>query len=182
MNTPRARDRFSAWLRSENDIKGHLQFIYGESGGIVLELGVRGGVSTSAFLLGVERDDGHLFSVDINPRCKNIFWGHPGWTFIESDSKDFDRIEANVLGVGHPLAFDLIFLDTTHTFEQVSQELKMWSHYLKPKGTILVHDVTKYPSGGGKACEQFAKTENWKYRVREGSNGLGILTRKEKQK
>jgi cephalosporin hydroxylase len=173
-------DRFTGWLKAESDIHDHLQFIYDTSHGMVLELGIRSGVSTSALLAGIETDgeEGSLVvSVDTNKRCYEVFRGHPQWLFINCASTDFHEIETAILETGHPVVFNLILIDTLHSLEQVSQELKTWAPFLKAEGKILVHDVITYASGAGKACEQFAKFEKWKYQVREGSNGLGILTK-----
>jgi len=176
------RDKYLEALKYESDIQGHIQFIYGESEGIVLELGVRNGNSTSALLLGVERSGGRLFSVDINPKCGDLFDGHPLWTFIKAFSTDDKEIITKIYETGHEPKFDIIFIDTVHTLEQVSFELKTWAQYLRPDGKIFVHDVITYASGAGEACKQFAQIYEWNYDVRAGWHGLGILTKKQIKK
>jgi len=169
--------KFEKALKYESDIKGHIQFIYGESGGIILECGVRDGFSTSALLLGVEAQGGILFSVDRERSCGTHFDGHPAWKFIHSESTNFEKIAGTILGSGHLLEFDLLFLDTIHTYEQVAQELKMWGPKVKEEGKILVHDVEKF-KGADSACREFARLNKWEYKIRPGYNGLGILRRK----
>ena len=61
---------------------------------VVLEIGVRMGVSTAAFLLGVEKSGGHVYSVDIDPRCGALYRDHPQWTFIHANSKHVDKVMA----------------------------------------------------------------------------------------
>ena len=173
------REKFLEAVKYESDIQGHIQYLYGESEGIVLELGVREGNSTAALLLGVERSDGHLFSVDVNSKCEDLFKDHPLWTFIKAHSTDNKFIVNRIYETGHEPKFNVIFIDTTHTLEQVSFELKIWSQYLKPEGSIFVHDVTTYATGAGDACRQFAKLYKWDYVVREGWHGLGILTKRQ---
>lgn len=86
-------ERFSVW----SDVQGHLPFLYehaalprgitsrgGDSKGesipwgkrkVILELGVRGGISTSALLAGVEKSGGHLWSVDVEePQVPAAAW------------------------------------------------------------------------------------------------------------
>jgi predicted O-methyltransferase YrrM len=173
--------QFKEMLKDESDIQGHLEFINRESCGIILECGVRDGYSTTALLLGVDNGRGHLFSVDRNNSCERHFPNHKDWTFINAYSTDEKKISEAVLGQGYPVLFDLIFLDTEHTYEIVYQELALWSGHLKPNGKILIHDVTTYHQGAGRACQYFAQREKWDYQIREGWNGLGILKRKEKK-
>lgn len=176
------KEVFDKWCRAQGDLHDHVEFLYHASRGIVLELGVRGGTSTSALLLGAERDGGRLFSVDKNKTCGELFKGHALWHFIHSDSLDRKAIERTIQKAGHQADFDIIFIDTIHTYIQVARELSLWNTRLKHGGKIFVHDVTTYPQGAGAACQSFAQKNNWNYEIREGSNGLGILTRKGESK
>lgn len=133
-----------------------------------MELGVREGVSTSAFVYGVEQNGGHVWSVDLNPLCKEVFWNHPNWTFIHGNSLDVARLEES----GVPASLDLLFCDTVHTYEQVNLELKTWGP--RVKGLILVHNINKYPQTK-EACEDFAKSTGRMFHARPGNGGLAII-------
>lgn len=166
----KARERFEAWSRAETGFKDHLQFIYLQAEGNVLELGVREGVSTSALLYGVEQNGGHLWSVDLNERCRDVFAGHPNWTFIHGNSLDVARLEEG----GVPESLDLLFCDTIHTVEQVQLELKTWGKRVKQSGLILVHGINKYPQVQ-EVCEGYAKSNGLMFRARPGNGGLAVI-------
>ncbi len=160
-------------LLSESDIQGHLQFIANVARGNVLEMGVRSGNSTAAFLYGLEMQGGKLWSIDKNALCGELFNGHPLWNFINADSCDV----ATVLAGGVPSEIDILFLDTMHDYEQVSNELVCWHTLIAKNGIILVHDVSTFSQGAGSACINFAKEYGWKFAIRDGSNGLGIISK-----
>jgi len=166
--------------KHESDIKGHMDYLMKNAYGSVLELGVRDGYSTTALLLGVEGSDGHLFSVDKNQACGRHYSGHPNWTFINAYSTDVEDIETKVLEAGYPFQFDLIFLDTLHSYEQVSLEIGTYLPKLNSDGQIVVHDVTTY-RGAGDACRYYAVREKLDFQIIEGWNGLGILKRRDKK-
>lgn len=166
----KAADRFQAWMKAETGFKDHLQFVYLQSEGNVLELGVREGVSTSALLYGVEQNGGHVWSVDLNDRCADVMRGHPQWTFIHGNSLDVARLEEG----GVPADLDLLFCDTVHSYEQVNLELKTWGPRVKPDGLILVHGINKHPDTLT-ACEGYAKSNGLMFRARPGNGGLGVI-------
>jgi predicted O-methyltransferase YrrM len=111
----------------------------------VLEIGVRGGVSTASLLLGIEEHGGHLYSVDI----VNVghLYEHPQWTFIHRDSKKVGDV-MNI--VGHePL--DVLLIDGDHSREAYISDLYSYSKFVKDGGLILSHDIdTRH----GKTFEQ----------------------------
>jgi cephalosporin hydroxylase len=102
--------------------------------GQVLEIGVRGGVSTSAFLLGLEENGGHLYSIDIKPQCGQLF-DHPQWTFVAGDSTD-PAIAGLVPG-----ELDILFVDGDHSYQGVRSDLERFAPRVKRGGLILVHDI-----------------------------------------
>ena len=167
----KSSERFQAWMKAETGFKDHLQFIYLQAEGNILELGVREGVSTSALVYGVEQNSGHVWSVDLNERCYDVFRGHPNWTFIHGNSLDVARLEEG----GVPEKLDLLFCDTIHTTEQVSLELKTWGPRVKVSGLILVHGINKYPQTQD-VCEAYAKSNGLMFRARPGNSGLGVIT------
>lgn len=159
---------------SENDMRDHIQFLSSIAHGNILELGVRDGNSTCAFLFGIERHGGHLWSVDKNIECAKMFPSHELWTFIDSDSTDVPKI----LNAGVPNSLNIILLDTRHDYDQVFEELQCWHTMVEKKGIILVHDVITYRNTAGTACNDFSTEYGWQLFTREGSHGLAILTRR----
>lgn len=169
-----AQNAFMFWLDTWSDIQGHLQFLYEQAQGDILELGTRGGISTSAFLYGVERKGGHVWSVDFNPECAHAFEGHPKWTFVTSDS----LAHGTIMREGKaPSLFDVIFIDTEHTYQRLSRELAFWFPRLNYDGILLMHDILSAPEMA-KAAEEYAAANKLFYEVRPGSNGLGILKKR----
>lgn len=158
-------EEYERRCREESDIAGHLPFLY-ESvcrfpGARVLELGVRSGNSTAALLAGVERVDGHLWSVDAaRPRVPRHWHRLPFWDFIRGDD----------LAVSLPDEFDIVFIDTSHTYEQTRAEIERYAHRVSSGGVILLHDTDLPGSGVRQALDEFCDWEN-----RPGHYGMGVI-------
>jgi len=150
-----------------SDVQGHLPRFFDAAGGNVLEIGVREGYSTSAFLAGIERRGGHLWSVDIED-CP-IFPEHPHWTFLHRDSVA-DKSE--ILKI-IPKSIDLLFVDGDHSFESCYSDLITYGPISK---TIFVHD-TEAPNFPGvrEAVVAYASSESRSLEWVRESFGLGIL-------
>lgn len=93
-----------------SDIYEHLELFYNTclqlNAQVILELGVRGGESTKAFIEACKITHGTLISVDI-VNCSNVSnW--PGWTFIQADSRSLDINKT----------IDVLLLDTEHTYDR----------------------------------------------------------------
>ncbi len=131
----------------------------------IVEWGVRGGVSSWAFLDGLP-SDGVLFSVDIldcvvPPRVSE----DPRWFFIVGD--DLSPIVRAQLP---PLA-DLVFIDTSHTYEQTAGELV--SALTFGARRIVLHDVNQSPVR--QAVDEFIVREGWRMTGYEEPWGLATL-------
>lgn len=117
-----------------SDIYQHLPRLHDEAakGDItVIELGVRSGNSTAAFLCAVEEHGGHVWSVDTDPTY--VFADHPQWTFIQGDDLD--------VAVYLPDGVDLVFIDTTHYYQQTWAELETYVPKVRPGGVVALHDT-----------------------------------------
>ena len=103
---------------------------YAQDAHIILELGVRTGVSTWALLDGLS-ESGHLVSVDIDDVWEQLpdrITKDPRWRFVNADDRD-----------GLPIkAADLVFIDTSHEYHHTLAELEMVGA-LNPRW-ILLHD------------------------------------------
>lgn len=103
----------------------------------VIELGVRTGVSTSAFLAAAERAGGYVWSVDIESPRVPAHWADSGlWTMTVGDD----------LTVPLPGGrWDLLFIDTSHERDHTLAELERYAPLLRPGGLILAHDTAWFP-------------------------------------
>lgn len=183
-----------AWLSSFNDarpsdIAGHLLYLYDitvELGAkSVLELGVRGGISTRAFLTALESTDGHLYSVDRDIGDLSFRPGQIGGDMEEVALRRWTLIRGLSLEVEVPqLAWDIVFIDTDHGFKITLAELQRFAPHVRPGGAVLLHDweATQPHMDVEGATRAFLADEPegaWALEAREGSYGLGIIRRKE---
>lgn len=169
------------------DMAGHMGYLREVAKGNVLEIGVRGGGSTSALLLGIQEHGGHLFSVDVEPSCGAKFEGHPQWTFINLDSVSgasliIDKIlhhqgyPDNNEGMVKPPVLDVLFIDGDHTFGAVLSDLTVYSPFVKKGGLVLMHDVCEGTLAGVReAMEVFLRDRRWEHEIHTQSHGLGVL-------
>lgn len=141
----------------------------------VIELGTRGGVSTVAWLYGLE-GRGHLWSVDIDPAPALPF---EHWTFLQGN--DLDPAIVNAL----PDSVDVVFIDTSHAYEQTLAELNVYLHKIRSGGKIVLHDTElRQPSGlrthqppfpVKTAVEEFCFEEDLVWSNRPNCFGLGTI-------
>ena len=131
----------------------------------VIEWGVRGGVSTWALLDGLP-EDGHLWSVDIidcvvPPRVSE----DPRWTFLVGDDLNI-AIQRQL-----PAEADLIFIDTSHTYEQTAAELALAAQMTRK---IALHDYAL--DDVKRAVDEFCAREGWHVAFHERSQwGFVVL-------
>lgn len=114
----------------------YLEFLRRKAKGTIVEIGVHEGVSTACFLLGLEGQKGHLYSIDIDPACGALYDGHPQWTFIHSDSQDAEHVKKIV----EP-PYDVLMIDGWHEHPVVDNDLKNYAPLVKKGGLILMHDI-----------------------------------------
>lgn len=167
-------------LARHSDIREHLGLLRGLAleCEVVVELGFRTGVSTSAFLAA---DRPAVISYDIMPSKHAVeLKKHYGnkFAFREGDSR---KIEIP--------GCDMLFIDTDHTYATTLAEL--FRHALKVSRWIVLHDTKTFGSvdrGGKKSCKQgiltavdeFLDHEDSCWRVIlqiNNNNGLTILER-----
>lgn len=161
------KERFEALCAEPSDIVEHLPTFVGVADHLrathVIELGTRTGVSTIAWLYAMERTGGHLTSVDIDPRPDIGEFGH--WTFHQSD--DLDPALLNQLEPA-----DIVFIDTSHTYEQTRAELGVYQHLVRRGGIMLLHDTElEHPEDAPtypafpvrKAVNDFVATEGYRW-------------------
>ncbi len=136
----------------------------------VLELGTGTGESTVAFLSAAKKIGGRVYSVDIDP-CEKAHAAVKAhglekyWTFIQGSS----------LEVPWGRKIDHLFVDTVHTYEQVTAELKKYEPQVRRGGLITLHDIVTWP-GVMEAMNAYVKgrSDLRVYRYLN-NNGLGVV-------
>jgi len=159
------------------DINEHLPTLkeYTEKCETVTEMGVRGIISTWAFLAGNPKK---LVSYDI--MHPSFYGGNLNEVYEVAKDIDFRFIQENVLNVEIEPT-DLLFIDTLHTYEQLSKELEL--HSGKVNKYIIMHDTTTFGDKGENglglwyAIQEFLdKNKEWVIEARyTNNNGLTIL-------
>ncbi len=161
-----------------SDIGAHMETMLnlGSKCKSIVEFGVRGGNSTSAWLHASPKA---LFCYDIaEPQLIGTF------NEIAEKNKILFRFErANTSKLGDIPETDLLFLDTLHTYGQLKSELK---HHGRVNKYIVMHDTetnkTKGENGEEglqKAIDEFlAENKEWKVEAHYPEcNGLTVLCR-----
>lgn len=138
----------------------------------VIELGTRSGVSTIAWLHGLE-GRGRLTSVDIDPAPLIGEFDH--WTFIQGNDLDvIDQLEPA----------DIVFIDTSHLYEHTCAELAAYLPLVKPGGRIVCHDTQlRRPEGSPPrplfpvrtAIKEFVEREHLQWYEFTDCWGLGVI-------
>lgn len=194
MSNPVLAERYARLCAEPSDIYEHLptfvQAVSDLNATKVIELGVRYGVSTIAWLYALE-GRGRLWSVDcsfpvaapgsdvnlLDPQ--GPLGVIPWWVFVLGYD-DWPEVLAAL-----PEQADLIFVDTQHTFEQTKLELELYYPRVRPGGRILLHD-TAIPTTGNAttpqppypvrtAIEQFCAERGLRWENRTNCSGLGII-------
>jgi hypothetical protein len=186
-------EKITQLTNTPSDINEHIPTLvkYASECDYITEMGVRGIISTWAFIAGKPNE---LRCYDI--QHPTIFGGN-----IEEIEKicsnnmiDFKFTKANVLDIEIDYT-DLLFIDTWHAYKQLKAELKL--HSPKVNKYIILHDTTSYENrdevsyemwgeewkaegiGIWRAVEEFIKdNEEWSIKERyTNNNGLTILER-----
>ncbi len=162
-------ETYEVLKHTPSDINEHLETLkkYASECDTIVELGVRYCVSTWALLVGKPKK---MVSIDI--KHPNDFGGNLQEVYLAAmdENIDFQFVLGDSLKVEIPEC-DLLFIDTVHTYEQLSQELK--KHGSKVRKYIILHD-TILPEMQ-KAANEF---EGWSTKEQfTNNNGLTILER-----
>lgn len=170
------RQRYLRELQTDTDIRHHLPLLYSHGGGLVVELGTRSGVSTSAFLAAAELRGGHVVSIDLAD-VSALYRGHPHWTCIQGDSRH-TSLPTMIRDAHDNKLIDVLLIDTDHTYEQVTAELLLWAQHVRHSGIILCHDTETFP-GVRAAIDDWIDSEapfGTTVTYVLPNNGMGIIT------
>ena len=127
-----------------SDINEHLELIFAEAllsrPRVVVELGVRGGLSTFVFERVANFCEVSIISADIDDCSKTS--SHPRRYFFHGDDVQFAHCfhdfcnERNI-----PTVVDLLFIDTSHYYEHTLLEIAAWFPLLSPRAKVIFHDT-----------------------------------------
>jgi len=172
------RDDYLARLAAWSDVQYCMPRFHDEAasrpGAAVLELGVRGGNSTSAWLAGAQVSGGHVWSADVNQPDVPDDWYPCGlWTFTQGDDMAIplpDRM------------FGVLFIDTSHAYDHTLAELRRFVPLVAAGGTVLLHDtILGDPPGGPwqvrEALDAFCAETGRTWAEHGGQYGLGEIAR-----
>ena len=105
---------------------------------IILELGVQKGRSTKKFLELCDRNNGQLFSVDLED-CANVSQ-NKRWKFFQTRDDNFEYIKSQI-----PNKIDVLFIDTLHEANHVKKLLYEYYPLLNSNGYIFIDDISHIP-------------------------------------
>ena len=102
---------------------------------VILEFGVRHGLSTKLFLDICEKNDGFLYSVDIDDNSKKF--NSKNWKFIHGRDDNFQLVESFI-----PKKIDLVYIDSFHDSEHVAKIFYHYYPFLKKNGHLIIDDIS----------------------------------------
>lgn len=141
--------KYDELCATRSDINEHLPILkeYASKCKHITEMGVRGVVSTYAFLMGRPEK---LIGYDIGEYKENVAECK---AIAEAEKLNWNFIIADVLQVGIE-ATDFLFIDTFHTATQLQKELKL--HAGRVKKYIGFHDTKTFWENGEPSYESVA--------------------------
>jgi cephalosporin hydroxylase len=127
-----------------NDINEHLETMFVESlllrPKLIVELGVRSGVSTFVFERAARVCNASLISVDLDD-CSKVS-AYPRWYFFQGDDVQFAaQFQDFCQRHGIVASIDLLFVDTSHYYEHTIEEIRAWFPQLSARARVLFHDT-----------------------------------------
>jgi len=185
-------DEKKLYSADSTDIREHLEILktYASRCNHITELGVRTMVSTWAFILGCPKK---LVSVDILSPSYYLKDNDSLLNIVKNICKNMNIDFSFILGSSLEITIeetDLLFIDTDHCYNQLSQELNL--HEDKTKKWIILHDTESCKNyiknsigvmtgGMQDAIDEFlSNNEQWHIKeVYTNNNGLTILERNE---
>ena len=175
----RIDSEFSVYLFNRDGNHGYFSLLHNLSSnieGTIVELGNREGLGIISIYDALS-DNSELFTLDIVDDVRFIK------DEIKNDPRvhilnDFNSLDSNrVEKTFEKKSISMIFLDTIHTYEQVTQEFKLWEPYMKDDCVMLVDDIRDYMPGRTKWRFHTELEYDHKYDVTEWAHndtGFGV--------
>ena len=101
-----------------------------------VELGVCGGGGSLHLAMGSRQVIGVDVAWDYEERITWIIKNYPNFTFLQGDSIQYAPIVYDKYG-----EIDILFIDTTHTYEQTMAEYWAYEQYLSDKAVVCLDDL-----------------------------------------
>ena len=105
---------------------------------VILELGVQNGRSTKKFLELCNKNNGQLFSIDLDD-CSSVS-DDKKWKFFQTRDDDFDFIKSQISN-----KIDVLFIDTLHEANHVKKLFYEYYPLLNTNGYIFIDDISHLP-------------------------------------
>ena len=170
---------FSGYLFNKDGNHGYFSLLHNLASnieGTIVELGNREGLGILSIYDALS-ENSELYTLDIvddvrfiNNKIKNDSRVH---ILNDFNSLDADRVEKTF----EKKSISMIFLDTIHTYEQVTQEFKLWEPYMKDDCVMLIDDIRNYMPGRTKWRFHTELDYSYKYDVTEWAHndtGFGV--------
>ena len=157
-------------------------------GKVFVELGVREGHTSEPIYEAAKLNEGHLWSVDLNPPSEyKPNNGH--YTFTQKDSIKFlEEWDVNK-------KIDFVFVDDWHSYRHVKKQLELLDKLVGPSSIILLHDLMygntqpfyhadltlthgQWAEGGPYRAVAELNPQFWEWSTLPWNNGLTILRKK----
>ena len=175
----RADREFSVYLFNRDGNHGYFSLLHNLTSNVegkIVELGNREGLGILSIYDALSVNS-ELYTLDIvddvrfiNDKIKSDSRVH---ILNDFNSLDVDRIENTF----EKKSISMIFLDTIHTYEQVTQEFKLWKPYMKDDCIMLIDDIRDYMPGRTKWRFHTELDYTYKYDVTEWAHndtGFGV--------
>ena len=160
----RIDSEFSVYLFNRDGNHGYFSLLHNLSSnieGTIVELGNREGLGIISIYDALS-DNSELYTLDIVDDVRFIK------DEIKNDPRvhilnDFNSLDSNrVEKTFEKKSISMIFLDTIHTYEQVTQEFKLWEPYMKDDCVMLIDDIR--PSMPGRTKWRFHTELDYTYK------------------
>lgn len=203
MNPDVLRERYEILCSTPSDIYEHLPVFVDAVEELdalkIIELGVRYGVSTIAWLYALQRKDhGHLWSVDCSfpvPANPNSTVGLDNVNLLDPQGPlgvvDFWSFLLGydtwpeILDMLPKEDVDIVFIDTNHVYEETLVELDLYYPRVRSGGRIFLHDTAIETTGNATtpqppypvrtAMEEFCAARDLLFDNHENCFGLGVI-------
>ena len=175
----RVNREFSVYLFNRDGNHGYFSLLHNLTSNVegkIVELGNREGLGILS-IYDALGEHSELYTLDIvddvrfiNDKIKSDSRVH---ILNDFNSLDTDRIDKTF----EKKSISMIFLDTIHTYEQVTQEFKLWEPYMKDDCVMLIDDIRDYMPGRTKWRFHTELDYTYKYDVTEWAHndtGFGV--------
>ncbi len=172
----------SQWQKENPTMKQDLQILYDLIQKLkpkkIVEIGAGHSTLAMALALYFSGLDTYIYTTDIDKHRVEIFQKETSETKLNLHIVFNDIDSLKFLSEFDGIA-DLIFIDSSHKYEQTLSELEEAAGKLAPNGYIIMHDAISM-AGVRDAIYRFMEVhkEEFKYFVLKTECGLGVLQRK----